>query len=79
MSQLVGHSPIKQKVARIIPRQGTCLGCRFSPYSWGVYERQQINVSLSLSPSLPLSFSLKNKGLVIVKERKKITGSEQSK
>ena len=29
VAQLVGHCPAKQKVAGLIPSQGTCLGCRF--------------------------------------------------
>ena len=52
--QLVGCHPANRKVVGLIPSQGTCLGCRFSP-SWVVYKRQLIDVSLPLSSSLPLS------------------------
>ena len=37
----------KQKVTGLIPDQGMCLGCGFSP-DWGAYETQPINVSLPL-------------------------------
>ena len=48
MAQWIEH----QKVAGLIPRRGTCLGCRSGP-QLGVCERQQIDVSLSFSlPSL---------------------------
>ena len=47
--------------------EGTCLSCSLVP-SWGMYERQLINVSLShrcfspsLSPSVPLSLKTINK------------------
>ena len=50
---------LKQNVTSSIPSQDTCLGCGPDPLL-GANERQlHINVSLSLSPSLPLS--LKNK------------------
>ena len=55
---------MNQKVAGLIPSQGTCLGCGPGPQVW-VYERQPMDVSLtllcfspSLSPSLPLSLKL---------------------
>ena len=50
----------KVKGNQLIPGQGTCLDCRFSPWR-GAYNRQPIDVSLScgcFSPSLSLSLSL---------------------
>ena len=59
MAQWVGHHPANQKVAGLIPGQGTCLGCGPGPWI-GVCERQPTDVSLtpqcfspSLFPSLP--------------------------
>ena len=37
MAQLVGHRPAKQKVAGLIPGQGTCLGCGLGP--WAKYTQ----------------------------------------
>ena len=52
-----------------IPSQGTCLGCRPGP-QWGPHERQpHIDISLSLSPSLPLSLKI-NKYKIVNKKRK---------
>ena len=34
VAQLVRHRPTKQKVAGLIPSQGTCLSCEFIP-GWG--------------------------------------------
>ena len=34
VAQLVGHHPTKQKVAGLIPIEGTCLGCEFG-LRWG--------------------------------------------
>ena len=67
-------SPVNQKVTTSIPGQGTCLGCRFAPL--GTYERQLIDVSLLLSPFLPLplksiSMSLSEDGGKKREERKK--------
>ena len=47
----VGCCPTKQKGTSSIPSQGTCLGSRPGP-NLRACERQLINVSLSLSPSL---------------------------
>ena len=30
-AQWIGHWPVNQRVAGLIPSQGTCLGCRLSP------------------------------------------------
>ena len=32
IDQLVEHHPARQRVASVIPSQGTCLGCRASPW-----------------------------------------------
>ena len=55
MAQWTEQWPENQKVAGLIPAQGICLGCGPGPRvaGWG-QERQPIDVSLSLSPSLPL-------------------------
>ena len=60
--QWIEHQTEKQRVASSIPRQGTCLGCRPHP-QLGAHKRQpHIDVSLSLSPSLPLFLKI-NKSL----------------
>ena len=58
VAQWIEHSSVNPNVAGLIPTQDTCLCCR--PGSQlGVYERQpHIDVSLSLSPSLPLSLKI---------------------
>ena len=48
VAQWVEHWPANQKVAGLIPGQGTCLGCRPGPQWGGGCERQLINVSLTL-------------------------------
>ena len=58
VAQLVGHRLKKRSVAGLIPGQGTCLGCGFSP-DQGASERQPIDVSLPLF--LPPSLLSKNK------------------
>ena len=58
VAQWIERWPLKQRVAGSIPSQGTCLGCRSGP-QYGTRKRQpHIDVSLSLSPSLP--FCLEN-------------------
>ena len=56
--------PINQKVAGLIPGQGTYLGCAFSAMSGCMWEAVNrcfshidvsLSLSLSLSPHLPLS------------------------
>ena len=48
VAKWVEHQPVNQKVASLIPSQGTCLGCRLDPQS-GACERQpHIDVSLTL-------------------------------
>ena len=61
---MVEHRPAKQKVASLVPGQGTCLGCGPVP-DWGTHERQPIVLSLtheyfspSLSSSLPPSLKI---------------------
>ena len=46
--------PVNQKVAGLIPSQGTRLGCRPGPQLGGVWSLIHLCVSPSLSPSLPL-------------------------
>ena len=55
------HCPVNREVTGLMLYQKTYLGCSLVP-SWGVWERQLVSVSLShndvslpLSPSLPLS------------------------
>ena len=48
VAQWIEHRPAKQKVAGLIPSQGTCLGCRPGP-QYRAHERQpHIDVSLLL-------------------------------
>ena len=55
VAQWIEHQPANQRVASLIPSQGTCLGCRPGP-QWGAHERQpHIDVSLSLSFPFPPS------------------------
>ena len=57
MAQWTECQPVNQKVAGSTLSQGRCLGC--GPYPWvGAYERQPPDVSLSLSPSPPLSLKI---------------------
>ena len=49
--QWIEYQPANQKAARLIPSQGTCLGCGPGPWL-GACERQlQVDVSLPLSKS----------------------------
>ena len=55
VAQWIERWLLNQKDAGSIPSQGTCLGCKPGPQE-GACERQpHIDVSLPLSPSLPLS------------------------
>ena len=55
VAQWIEHGPVNQRVISLIPSQGTCLGCGPGP-QLGAHEGQpHIDVSLSLSPSHPLS------------------------
>ena len=55
MAQWIECQPVNQSIASSIPSQGTCLGCRPGP-QLGVHERQpHVDVSLPLSPSIPIS------------------------
>ena len=64
VAQWIEHRHGNQRVASLIPNQGTCLG--WGPGPWlGVCERQPVDVSLthqcfssSLSPSLPISLKI---------------------
>ena len=48
MAQWIEREPVNQKVAGLIPSQGTGLGCGPGP-QWGAHERQpHIDVSLPL-------------------------------
>ena len=56
--QWIECRPVNQRVASLIPGQSTCLGCGPDP-QYGVHMGQpQINVSLPLPPSLPLSLKI---------------------
>ena len=60
VAQWIECGPANQKVAGSDPNQGTYLGCRPGPL-WGIHERQphiDVSLSLSLSPSLPLSLKI---------------------
>ena len=46
VAQWIEIRPANQKVASLIPSQGTLLGCRTGP-RWGACERQPLTVSLS--------------------------------
>ena len=46
VAQWTEHWPVNQKVATLIPSQGTSLDCRPGP-QLGVRERQLIDVSLT--------------------------------
>ena len=67
MAQLVRYLLTNWKVVSLIPSQGTCLGFRLH---WGAYQRQLINVSFSLSFSLPSPLS-KNKYIQSVKKKER--------
>ena len=58
VAQWIECQPANQRVASLIPSQGTCLGCRPGAHC-GACERQpHSDVSLPLSPSLPLSLKI---------------------
>ena len=57
VAQFVGHCPTKWKGAGSIPGQGMCLYYRPGPHVVAC-KRQLIDVSLLLSPSLPLSLKI---------------------
>ena len=58
MAQLVWPCPAKRKVTGLIPSQGTCLGGRFSPPTFGVQARGNRSTFLSLSPFLSLCLKI---------------------
>ena len=57
VAQWIEHQPVNQGVARSIPSQGTCLGCRSDPQQ-GAHERQP-HIDVSLPLFLPPCPSLK--------------------
>ena len=58
VAQWIEHQPANQRVAGSIPNQDTCLGYRSGPWK-GTHERQpHIDISLPLSPSLPLCIKI---------------------
>ena len=61
VAQLVGRLPTKAKVAGLIPGQGTCLVCGFSPQLWNARSNEsRFLKSMFLSLFLPSPLS-KNK------------------
>ena len=63
VAQWIEHQLANQKVAGSNPSQGTYLDFRPGP-QWGACKSQpHIDVSLSLSPSLPLSLKINKKHL----------------
>ena len=58
VARLVGRRPAKRKVICLIPGQGTCPGCRFSPPSGCIQEATNQCFSPFLSPSLLLSLKI---------------------
>ena len=75
VAQWTECQPVNQRIAGSIPGQDTCLGCGPGP-RMGVCKREPFNESLthlcfspSLSPSLPLSPTVKKRK----KERKELT------
>ena len=61
VAQWIEHWPMNQRVASLIPSQGTCLDCGPGPHL-GMCERQLINISLQIDVSFPHSlFSLLSK------------------
>ena len=71
VAQWIEYWLVNQRVTSSIPRQGTCLGCEPGPQMGACKKQPHIDVSLSLSFSLPSPCS-KNKFLKIFykKERK---------
>ena len=68
------HHPIHQKVAGLIPHQGTYLGCGFDPWSGHAWEATDCFsltfLSLSLFPP-PLPLSLKSINISLGEVKKK--------
>ena len=53
MAQWIEYGPVNQRVAGLIPSQGTCLGLEPGP-QWGMLKRQpHIDVSLLFFPPFP--------------------------
>ena len=67
VAQWIECQPANQRVAGLTPSQVTCLGCSPGP-QWEVHGRQlHIDVSLSPSPSVPLSLKINKIFLKIIK------------
>ena len=82
------HHPMHPKVAGLIPSQGTYIGCRFDPWLQARARGNQsmflshIDVSLSLSPFLPLKSINISSGEDIKQNQqtnKSLTGSCETK
>ena len=58
VAQGVECHPTNQKVAGLIPSQGTCPGHRPGPQQGALERQPHIDVSLPLSPSLSLSLKI---------------------
>ena len=58
VAQWVGHCLTKQDISGWIPGRGTCLACRFSPWTGRVWEATNQCSSPSPSPSLPFSLKI---------------------
>ena len=59
VAQWIERQPANQRLAGSIPSQGMCLGCGPGPQSRAHERQPHIDVSLSLSPSFPLSLKIK--------------------
>ena len=53
VAPLGGHHPSKQKVPGSIPSRGTCLGCRFGPWTRGNRSMFLSHLDVSLPLFLP--------------------------
>ena len=58
VAQWIERWTVNQSVACSIPNQVTCLSCRPGPQHGACKRQPHINVSLPLSPSLPLSVKI---------------------
>ena len=60
VAQWIEFQPVNQRVADLIPSQGTCLGCKPSP-RWGEVCERQPHTDVSLCVFLPPFPLSKNK------------------
>ena len=58
VAQWTERGLVNQRVAGSIPSQGTCLSCGPGPQLGACEGQPHIDVSFSLSPSLPLSLKI---------------------